>query len=104
MTFPWAWLMIFAAVFFIFINTGPTNAILANVVHPVMRPSGFALNILVMHCAGRRHLAADRRRHLRPWSQAAGFKVIAAFLFLGGLLWLWGGRYLQRDTAARSRM
>ena len=46
MPFPMAWLMVFAAVFLIFLNTGPTNAVLANVVHPLMRPAGFALNIL----------------------------------------------------------
>ena len=52
MPFPWAWCMIFAAVFFMFVNTGPTNTILANVVHPVMRPAGFAVNILVIHVLG----------------------------------------------------
>jgi hypothetical protein len=27
-----------------------------------------------------------------------GFAVVAAFLAVGGLLWLWGGQYLDRDT------
>ncbi len=47
-----AWIFIFLAVFFLFFNTGPTNAILANVTHPSIRASGFALNILVIHVLG----------------------------------------------------
>ena len=38
--------------FFLFFNTGPTNTILANVTHPLLRAPGFALNILVIHLLG----------------------------------------------------
>jgi len=34
------------------LNTGPTNTILANVSHPSIRASAFALNILVIHALG----------------------------------------------------
>lgn len=98
--FPWAWWMIFAAVFFMFINTGPTNAILANVVHPVLRPAGFALNILVIHAFGDVISPPIIGAISGRWGKPAGFEVVAAFLVLGGLLWLWGGRHLQRDTEA----
>jgi hypothetical protein len=27
-----------------------------------------------------------------------GFLLVAAFMALGGLLWLWGARYLKQDT------
>ncbi len=101
--FPWAWWMIFAAVFFIFINTGPTNAILANVVHPVLRPAGFALNILVIHALGDVISPPIIGAISGRWGQHAGFEVVAVFLVLGGLLWLWGGRYLQRDTEMAAR-
>jgi MFS family permease len=96
--FPWAWWMIFAAVFFMFINTGPTNAILANVVHPMMRPAGFALNILVMHALGDVISPPIIGAISGRWGKPAGFEVVAAFLVLGGLLWLWGSQHLARDT------
>ena len=103
MTFPWAWLMLFAAVFFIFINTGPTNAILANVVHPVMRPAGFALNILVMHALGDVISPPIIGDISGRWGNAVGFEVVAASLVLGGLFWLWGARYLNQDTELASQ-
>jgi MFS transporter, Spinster family, sphingosine-1-phosphate transporter len=96
--FPYAWWMIFAAVFFMFINTGPTNAILANVVHPVMRPAGFALNILIIHALGDVISPPIIGAISGRWGKPAGFEVVAVFLALGGLLWLWGGRYLGHDT------
>ena len=98
--FPLAWVFVFLAVFFLFFNTGPSNTILANVTHPSMRATGFALNILVIHTLGDAisppvvGAIADR------WSLTAGFVVVSAFMLLGGLLWLWGARYLERDTAA----
>ena len=97
--FPGAWCMIFAAVFFMFINTGPTNAILANVVHPVMRPAGFAINILVIHVLGDVISPPIIGAVSGCWNISVGFTVVSLFLAAGGLLWLWGGQYLQRDTA-----
>ncbi len=97
--FPWAWCMIFAAVFFMFINTGPTNTVLANVVHPLMRPAGFALNILVIHVLGDAISPSIIGAVSGFWGTWIGFSVVSVFLAAGGLLWLWGGRYLQHDTA-----
>ncbi len=96
--FPWAWLMIFAAVFFMFVNTGPTNAILANVVHPAMRPAGFAVNILVIHTLGDAVSPMFIGAIVGTWNHTVGFAAISVFLAIGGLLWMWGGRYLQQDT------
>lgn len=98
--FPLAWLFVFLAEFFLFFNTGPTNTILANVTHPSMRATAFALNILVIHTLGDAisppvvGAIADRT------SLAHGFVVVSMFLLIGGLVWLWGARYLQRDTEA----
>src|SRR5262249_36551940 len=50
--FPLAWLPMGAYVFLLFFNTGPTNTILANVVHPQLRARAFALNILIIHLFG----------------------------------------------------
>ncbi len=96
--FPWAWCMIFAAVFFMFVNTGPTNTILANVVHPVMRPAGFALNIFVIHALGDVISPPIIGRVSGYWGTRVGFTVVSVFLAIGGLLWLSGARHLQHDT------
>lgn len=50
--FPAAWILVFLAIFFLFFNTGPTNTILANVIHPTMRASAVALNIFIIHAFG----------------------------------------------------
>jgi MFS family permease len=97
--FPLAWLPMAAYVFLLFFNTGPTNTILANVVHPQLRARGFALNILIIHLFGDAIspfvmgwiIGKEDRFDL-------AFQFVAAFVLLGGLLWLWAARYLQRDT------
>ena len=97
--FPAAWGVIFLAVFCLFFNTGPSNTILANVTHPAIRASAFALNIFVIHALGDAisptvvGWIADR------WNIDAGFAFMAIVMALGGVLWLWGARYLARDTA-----
>ncbi len=42
----------FLAVFFLFFNTGPANAALANVTPPAIRATAFALNIFIIHALG----------------------------------------------------
>ena len=101
--FPWAWWMIFAAVFFMFVNVAPTNTILANVVHPAMRPAGFAIAILVMHLLGDLISPPIIGAVAGFWNISVSFAVISAFLATGGLFWLWGGRYLQHDTEIATR-
>lgn len=96
--FPLAWLFVFLACFCLFFNTGPTNTILANVTHPAIRATAFAANIFIIHALG---------DAISPWligriaSRAnleVGFAVVSAMVLVGGLLWLWGARYLERDT------
>jgi len=99
-SFPLAWLFVFLTVFFLFFNTGPTNTILANVTHPSMRATGFALNILVIHILGDAISPPAIGMVGGRWGLKTGFVVVAVFMFLGGLIWLWGARYLERDTAA----
>jgi MFS family permease len=98
--FPWAWIFAFLAVFCLFFNTGPTNTILANVTHPSVRASAFALNILIIHALGDAisppvigYIAGATD------SMATGFVVVSLMMLVGGLLWLWGTHYLGRDTA-----
>ena len=41
-----------SAIFFLFLNTGPSNTALANVSLPAVRATAFAMNILVIHALG----------------------------------------------------
>lgn len=101
--FPYAWVCIFFAVFFLFFNTGPSNAILANVTHPSIRASAFAVNILVIHALGDAISPPLLGKIVGPvdgvfrWNLA--FMVVAAVMAIAGALWLWGSRYLAHDTA-----
>jgi MFS family permease len=98
--FPWAWIFVFLACFCLFFNTGPTNTILANVSHPAMRANAFGLNIFVIHVFG----DVISPPIIGAITDASGnnmnvaFLVVSGTIFLGGVLWLWGARYLARDT------
>src|SRR5207245_761852 len=50
--FPAAWVTMFLAIFFLFLNTGPSNTALANVSLPAVRATAFAANIFVIHAFG----------------------------------------------------
>src|SRR5262249_15174303 len=104
---PWMWVFVFLGVFCLFFNTGPTNTILANVTHPSVRATGFALNILVIHALGDAisptviGFVADLK--LRPTeadNTDLGFILISVTALVGGMFWLAGVRYLARDTAS----
>ena len=95
--FPWAWVMCFIAVFCLFFNTGPSNTILANVTHPSVRATGFALNICVIHLLGDA-LSPPLLGKIGHTSWNAAFFLVAAVMAGAGVLWFWGARYLQRDT------
>jgi MFS family permease len=98
--FPWAWICIFLACFCLFFNTGPTNTIIANVTHPSMRASAYALNILVIHALGDvvSPLVIGAITDASGNDMNVAFFVVSAAILLGGLFWLWGARYLARDT------
>jgi MFS transporter, Spinster family, sphingosine-1-phosphate transporter len=95
--FPWTWVMCFIAVFFLFFNTGPSNTILANVSHPSVRATAFALNILVIHLLGDA-ASPPILGKIGHYSWPAAFLVVAGTMALAGVLWLWGVPHLQRDT------
>jgi MFS family permease len=104
--FPYAWIFIVLAEFCLFLNTGPTNTILANVTHPSVRSSAFALNILIIHALGDalsppligRITGMTTSPQHPGGNMNVGFAVVAFAVLIGGLLWLWGAKYLDRDT------
>jgi MFS family permease len=99
--FPMAWIALVAGVFCLFFNTGPTNAILANVTHPQLRALAFAINILVIHLLGDAPspmIMGWIRDHSPGQTLDLAFDVVSVTALLGGVLWIWGARYLERDT------
>jgi MFS family permease len=103
--FPWAWICIFLACFFLFFNTGPTNTILANVSHPALRAQAYAFNILFIHLFGDAvspkimGRIADRYAVGGRADMNAAFLAVSGMILLGGILWLAGTPFLARDTA-----
>jgi MFS family permease len=103
--FPWAWILIFLACFFLFFNTGPTNTILANVTHPSLRAQGFAINILIIHLFGDAFSPkimgriADRYAVGGQANMDAAFLAVSGIILLGAFFWLAGTPFLARDTA-----
>ncbi len=98
--FPAAWIAMFFAIFFLFLNTGPSNTALANVSLPAVRATAFAINILVIHALG------DVQAFWMLGYLGGHFNMHVAFLFVSGimlasgLVWLSGVKYLAADTAA----
>ena len=96
MPFPLAWVFMFLAVFFLFFNTGPSNTILANVTHPSMRATAFALNILVIHALGDAISPPVMGWIADRYGMNKSFMFVSVMFLVGGLFWLWGARYLAR--------
>ena len=98
--FPAAWVAMFFAIFFLFVNTGPSNAALANVSLPAVRATAFAVNIFVVHALGDvqafwllGYVGGHANMHV-------AFLFVSGIIFLSGLAWLIGAKYLAADTAA----
>ena len=98
--FPAAWIPMFFAIFFLFLNTGPSNTALANVSLPAVRATAFAVNILVIHALGDvqafwllGYIGGHANMHV-------AFLFVSGIILLSGLAWLLGVKYLPADTAA----
>ncbi len=96
--FPFGWVLVFLACFCLFFNTGPTNTVLANVTHPSMRATGFALNIFVIHTLGDVISPVVVGILSDKYSLDVGFLVVGLMFVVAGALWLLGMRFVQRDT------
>ena len=98
--FPAAWVPMFLAIFFLFLNTGPSNTALANVSLPAVRATAFAANIFIIHAFGDvqafwllGYIGGHTNMHV-------AFLFVSGIIFLSGLVWLIGVKYLPADTAA----
>ena len=63
--FPAAWVAMFVAIFFLFLNTGPSNTALANVSLPIVRATAFADEYFNHSFVRRRAGVLDARIHRR---------------------------------------
>src|SRR5712691_2068107 len=98
--FPAAWVLMFIAIFFLFFNTGPSNTALANVTHPSVRATAFALNILIIHALGDALAPPLIGAVADHTNMNVAFLVVSATMVIAGALWLMGMKYLAADTAA----
>ncbi|MGB9473694.1 MAG: MFS transporter [Candidatus Udaeobacter sp.] len=98
--FPAAWITMFLAIFFLFLNTGPSNTALANVSLPAVRATAFAANIFVIHAFGDVQafwLLGYIGGHT---NMRVAFLFVSGIILLSGVAWLIGVKYLPADTAA----
>ncbi len=98
--FPLAWLFLFVAIFFAFLNTGPSNTAVANVARPSVRATAFAFNILVIHLFGDAPAFPLIGYIGGHTNMNVAFLVVSGMMLLAGVLWLAGVKYLPADTAA----
>ena len=98
--FPAAWVAMFLAIFFLFLNTGPSNTALANVSLPAVRATAFAVNIFVIHAFGDvqafwllGYIGGHTNMHF-------AFLFVSGIILASGVVWLSGVKYLAADTAA----
>jgi MFS family permease len=98
--FPAAWIAMFLAIFFLFLNTGPSNTALANVSLPAVRATAFAANIFFIHAFGDvqafwllGYIGGHTNMHV-------AFLFVSGIIFVSGVAWLIGVKYLPADTAA----
>lgn len=98
--FPLAWGFVFGAVFFVFLNTGPSNAALANVAGPKVRATAFAFNILIIHALGDAISPPLLGAVAGHSDMNMAFLVVSVAMLVSGIIWLLGMKYLAADTAA----
>jgi MFS transporter, Spinster family, sphingosine-1-phosphate transporter len=121
---PWIVTSLFLAQALMFANTGPCNAVIANVVAPNMRATAYAVSIFALHFLGDvwspwlmgkvsvlcgqpdtaasglgRLLAAVGAEPIEGRNLTAGMLVVLPAVLLGGAVLLAGARHLPREMA-----
>jgi MFS family permease len=104
--FPKAWGLIFLTEFCLLLNTGPANAVLANVTRPAIRASAFAINIFLIHLLGDAVSPSlvGWITDLAGGNMNIGFTAVSVAIALSGVLWISGAKFLAADTAAASEI
>ena len=97
--FPAAWFLLSVAIFFVFLNTGPSYTALANVSLPRVRASAFALNLLVIHLFGDAAATPTIGFIAGHSNMTVAFLVVSFVMLIAAAAWFYGIKYLARDTA-----
>jgi MFS transporter, Spinster family, sphingosine-1-phosphate transporter len=94
------WPAMFATLFLLFVNTGPLNAAMANVLPPELRGRGFAVNVVAIHLLG----DAISPPLIGAASDRVGLQIpvliTGAIVAFAGVVLLAGRAALRRDLAA----
>ena len=94
----WVLVAIFLAEVFIFLNTGPLNAIIANVSRSQVRATAYAVNIFVIHALGDAISPALVGAVSDRVGLATAFWIAPGALALGALFCFWGMRMYAEDA------
>lgn len=91
---------IFAAELCLFLNTGPLNTVLVNVVVPGRRAMGFAINIFAIHALGDAISPAIIGSLSDQWGLSAALLITPLAVLVAAGFALQGGRYVEADQLA----
>ena len=101
------WSAVFLAEFCLFLNTGPGNTIIANVIAPNMRATAFAVNTFAIHCLGDAISPAvigaisdamARRGVDTVCSLTYSMYIMPVMMVISGIIFLLGVSRLAKDT------
>ncbi|VTR90790.1 mfs transporter : Membrane protein, major facilitator superfamily OS=Geobacter bemidjiensis (strain Bem / ATCC BAA-1014 / DSM 16622) GN=Gbem_2215 PE=4 SV=1: MFS_1 [Gemmata massiliana] len=96
---PLSWVFTFLTIFGLFLHVGPGNTILANVVRSDIRGTAFAINVLVIHALGDVISPPLIGAIGDATSLQFAFALTTVVIAVGAVLWFWGAKYLDEDTA-----
>ncbi len=88
---------IFGAELFLFLNTGPLNTVLVNVVMPGRRAMAFAINIFAIHALGDAISPAIIGSISDRWGLSRALLITPLAVVIAAGFAFWGGRYVERD-------
>jgi predicted MFS family arabinose efflux permease len=88
---------IFTAELFLFLNTGPLNTVLVNVVAPGRRAMGFAINIFAIHALGDAISPAIIGFLSDRWGLSHALLITPLAVFIAACFALRGGRFVEED-------
>jgi predicted MFS family arabinose efflux permease len=88
---------IFGAELFLFLNTGPLNTVLVNVVMPGRRAMGFAINIFAIHALGDAISPAIIGSLSDQWGLSRALLITPLAVLAAAGFAFWGGRYIEGD-------
>lgn len=91
---------IFVAELCLFLNTGPLNTVLVNVVAPGRRAMGFAINIFAIHALGDAISPAIIGSLSDRWGLSGALLITPLAVLLAAGFALWGGRFVADDQRA----